>query len=455
MKQDPTVSVYITNYNYAPYLEQAIQSVLNQTFDDLELIIIDDGSNDGSQRIIKKYESLENIFVVLQNNKGLNKTNNVALQLARGKYIMRLDADDYLDPHALTVMVSELEHDPDLALVFPDYYMVDESGEVFDQVRRHDFSNDVSLYDRPAHGACTMIRRDILLRFGGYDEEFSRQDGYDLWLNIIINSHPIKNVNLPLFYYRQHDKSLTSDEEKLYKTRARIMAKHVQKQGLDHLSNLAIIPVRGSVADPRSLPLEKLGDKVLIDWTIDAALGSQYLEEVLITTPDIEVRSHVREKYGDKVIVVKREPELARINTYVEDAVLDALKFYKKPLDVIMILYVEAPFRTSMYIDKAIDTMQLYDVDVVDGVRLDNSLFYYHDGEGLKPWKEKGGLRLERDDLYRRVGGLHLIRKNFLQKKHTMIGGKIGHIEMDSKAAFFIKSEFDWRVAKLLAEEEK
>jgi len=448
----PAVTVYITNYNYARYLPQAIDSVLGQTFVDYELIIIDDGSVDGSQEILEKYEDCENIYVVLQQNRGLNATNNVALKLARGKYIIRLDADDYFDPHALEVMVAEMEKRSELALVFPDYYIVDGIGEVLEQVRRHDFAKEVSLLDQPAHGACTLIRRDILKAIGGYDETFTRQDGYDLWLNIV-NAYPVSNINLPLFYYRQHGENLTKDEHNLLETRAKIKEKHVQKRGLEPLSALAVIPVRGKAADPRSFPLEILGGKPLIDWTIDAALESQNIKAVLITTPDEKVQEHVREKYADKVIVVKRKPELARINTRVEDTILDALDFIGQAEDALMILYIEAPFRSHIYIDEAIHTMQLYDVDVVDGVRIDDSLFYYHDGAGLKPWRTHGGLRLERDDLYRRVGGLHLIKRDFFEKEHTMLNGKIGHIALDQKAAFYIRSELDWQIARLLAEQ--
>jgi CMP-N-acetylneuraminic acid synthetase len=451
----PLVTVYITNFNYGRYLERAIRSVLDQTFQDFELIIIDDGSTDGSHKILETYETRERTFVIFQQNKGLNATNNIALKLARGTYIMRLDADDYLDPHALEIMVSTLERKPELALVFPDYYLVDEQGNVIEQVRRHDFEKDVSLLDQPAHGACTLIRRDVLQAVGGYDETFNRQDGYDLWLKII-DDYPIQNVNLPLFYYRQHAKSLTRDETQLLKTRSEIKAKHVRKRGLESLSVLTVVPVRGSVADPRSLPLAPLGDKCLIDWTLQAALASEHVSDVLVTTPDYQVQNYVRQRYGSQVSVVERTPELARINTRIEETILDTLDFYVQDHaspDVILVLYVEAPFRSTMYIDKAIHTMQLYDVDVVDGVRLDDSLFYVHNGQGLRPWQAEGGLRLERGDLYRRVGGLHLIHRDFLETKRKMIGGKIGHILMDQKAALLIRSELDWQIASFLAEQ--
>src|SRR5437867_1266985 len=100
----PLVTVYITNHNYGRYLEQAIKSVLNQTQQDFELIVIDDGSTDDSRSIIERYADHPKIRPIFQENRGLNISNNIALRAARGQYIMRLDADDYLDENALTVL---------------------------------------------------------------------------------------------------------------------------------------------------------------------------------------------------------------------------------------------------------------------------------------------------------------------------------------------------------------
>ena len=93
-----------------------------------EFIIIDDGSTDDSKTIIEEYT--DRAQIVFQKNKGLNVSNNIALKMATGKYIMRLDADDYLAPNALEVMSSLLEADSELGLVFPDYEMVDKDGNL-------------------------------------------------------------------------------------------------------------------------------------------------------------------------------------------------------------------------------------------------------------------------------------------------------------------------------------
>ena len=111
------VTVYITNYNYGRYIKRAIESVLNQTLKNLELIIIDDGSTDNSKEIIETYANEKIISIIYQKNKGLNITNNVALKAAKGKYIVRLDADDFFEPTALEEMSNILEANPDCRVV--------------------------------------------------------------------------------------------------------------------------------------------------------------------------------------------------------------------------------------------------------------------------------------------------------------------------------------------------
>ncbi|MEQ8575868.1 MAG: glycosyltransferase family A protein, partial [Fulvivirga sp.] len=109
MSNSPLITIYITNYNYGKFIEQSIESVLNQTLQDFELLIIDDGSTDNSKEVIEKYRQNEQINIIYQKNKGLNVTNNIAMRASKGKYIMRLDADDYLENNAITEMSTVLE----------------------------------------------------------------------------------------------------------------------------------------------------------------------------------------------------------------------------------------------------------------------------------------------------------------------------------------------------------
>ncbi len=449
----PRVTVYITNHNYANYLGRAVDSVLSQTLDNFELIVIDDGSTDNSRELIEKYAENDKVITIFQHNKGLNVTNNIALRAARGDYIMRLDADDWLDVHALEVLGGALDRDPDLGLVFPDYYLVDEAGEVLEAVRRHDFDN-VTLHDQPAHGACTMIRRSFLLEIDGYDENFRCQDGYDLWIRFI-KHFKVQNINLPLFYYRQHEASLTRDENRILDTRAEII-KRQAKLDRQKISALAIIPVRGPAANPSSVALTPLGGKYLIDWTIQEALEADCIKDVIVTTPDAAIIKHVDNVFGGTVICVERDSKLARPNTYIEGALLDAMETYGRNNDLpdtIVHLSIRSPFRTARHINTAVDMLHLFETDTVIAVRPETDIFFQHDGNGLVPVRKVSRLQLEREGIFREVGGLRVIRREFLEKEKSNLGGRIGHVILDQKAALNLNSELDWKTAESLVSE--
>ena len=181
----PKITVYITNHNYEKFISKSIQSVLNQSFKNYELIIIDDGSSDDSVNVIDRFcKKNKDIIFVKQKKRGLVASNNIAISLAKGKYIMRLDADDWLKKDALKEMFKIIEKNDETAMVFPDYYEVDINGKKILRFVRHNFKK-VDLKDQPAHGACSLIRLSILKKIGGYDEKFMCQDGYYIWMKLM------------------------------------------------------------------------------------------------------------------------------------------------------------------------------------------------------------------------------------------------------------------------------
>lgn len=452
MNRNPHVTVYLTNHNYGRYIARAIDSVLAQTMQDFELIVIDDGSTDDSRSVIERYTSNPKIVTVFQENKGLNVTNNIALRAARGEYVIRLDADDWLDPHALQVMSAMLDRDAGLGLVFPDYYTVDVEGRVIEMVRRHDFA-DVDLHDQPAHGACTMARRAALLEIGGYDESFRCQDGWDIWIRLI-QHYRVANVNLPLFYYRQHAKSLTRDETNLLKTRAEILGRQAERKG-STLSAIAVVPVRGSRYEPGSIALQPLGDRTVLDWTLDAALDSDRIKTLGVSSPDREILDHVARRYGNRVVRVERTADLARLNTHIEDTVFHALSQMETNgarAQAVAVLYAECPFRTARQIDMAVDMLGLFETDTVVGVRPETDIFYAHNGKGLQQVRSTNGLRLEREEIYRGAGKLYLVRREYLEKTRKLTGGRVGHVVIEPHAAIQLTSEWEFEIARYWAD---
>ena len=450
--KEPLVTIYLVCHNYEKYVQQAIESVLAQTYSNFEIIIIDDGSTDNSKDIINRYVKYPNIRVILQENKGLIATNNIAIRAANGKYIMRLDADDYLDESALLVLVNAIEESEDLALVFPDYYYVDKDGNVTGQERRHNFKEDVSLLDQPAHGACTIIRRQYLLEAGGYSDEFDCQDGWDLWLKLT-ETYKVNNVNLPLFYYRKHGENLTSNTDKLLRTRSEIYKKHAERVNKPNLSVMAILPVRGPSIDKHSQVLETLGGKSLIEWTIEAALGSEFISELIVSTPDRNIIKFLSKTYRKKITIVEREPIVALENTSYRPTIISVIRERNShEFDAVLELTAESPFRSTSYINKAINVMRVHDVDKVLGVIAEDSVFYKHSGSGLTlVGNDYNGdlLRLERDYLYRQCGGITLVKRQCYFDDEKNINGSKGHIILSTKASVQVKNKFDMKLAEL------
>lgn len=450
------ITVYITNYNYGDYIKHAVDSVLNQTLQDFELIIIDDGSTDGSRNIIEQYRNHDSIRIVYQKNKGLNATNNVALGLSNGKYIMRLDADDYLHERALEELSGKLEKDPELGLVFPNYYLVNKQNCVISEEIRHDFDKEVQLFDQAAHGACTMIRTAFLKELGGYNEDYTCQDGYELWVKFT-RKYKVSNLGTPLFYYRQHGANLTSNENHILDTRAKINADYI-KQSQENTSALIIIPVRGGEKD---IAYRKIGSTNFISRKIRQALATNNQVAVVVTSPDqnIQKAMDVDLQNNENVRFHHRSENLARLNESLDGTIEDIIsqpEITAMNFESICLITVEYPFLKPHKIDDAIHTMFLFGSDSLISVIADNSMFYVHKGDGLHPiMKRDQFTKLEREALFRHSGGVSVVRRSVFEKSRKLIDGLVGHMMIDKESSFGVFSQYDYEIAQLIEETKK
>ncbi len=452
--QKPLITVYITNYNYEKYIEQSIESVLAQSLQNFELLIIDDGSTDNSKNIIERYRDDERVTIIYQQNKGLNITNNVAMRVSRGEYIMRLDADDFLDPSALAEMSNLLEQNSELGLVFPDYYYVNAAGQITGEERRHNFEKEVSLYDQPAHGACTMIRLSYLKKLGGYNESFTCQDGYDLWLKFITH-YTVSNINKPLFYYRRHGENLTTNEKRILDTRRAIKEAFLAEEKNRYQSTLMVIPVRNTLINGQSWPLYKVQGKSILEQKVATCLEAQCCGEVAVVSSDQEILAFAETTFShnDKVQIIERPASLAGPNQTLGATVnLAVQKAQKKDLGYVLTAALEYPFLSASMLDDALNTLLLFKSDAVLSVRPDNKSYYRHTGHGLSPILDQEKFtRLEREALYKAAGGLMLSTLSSFRKNLKINSGQISHVVVDEKAAFGVHSEFDFEVFQSLA----
>ncbi len=444
----PVVTVYITNHNYGQFLRQAVQSVLNQKYSHWELIIIDDGSTDGSPDIIREFEHLPGVRVVLQENRGLIVSSNIALRLSRGDYILRLDADDYLDENALVVLSNILDTHPEVGLVYPDYYRITEDGDILSLERRSKLGTEVTLYTAPAHGAGTMIRKRCLLELEGYSDDITCQDGYDLWVRLI-ERFGVYNVNVPLFYYRQHGNSLSGNRERILENRRRIDRRHAERHRTAPLRTVAIIPVRGREHGEPAYALRPLAGRPLLDYTIDAAISSAIFEQVIVISEDEEVLAHATRVPG--VTAIRRPSELARPNTPIVPTVQYALDHRESdtPIDAFMLLYVNTPLRTATQVRNAADVMTIFQADGVISAYEDLSTHYQHVGTGLRPLFRRSVLRLEREALWVENGAIYLARVDNLDRSNYL-GDRLAHTVMLRHESLQIDTEEDFQLAEYL-----
>lgn len=176
-------------YNAAPYIAKAIDSILNQTYRDFEFIIIDDGSVDNTYEILTKYKGTRINIIKKEKNEGIVKALNLGVNLAKGEYIARMDADDISLPHRLEVQMKLIEKDPSIILLGGWCKEIDENGKVI-KTHRYPASHEklvenlISGRKFPPH-ASMIFRKDLMLKVKGYRERFRHSEDTDLWLRLI------------------------------------------------------------------------------------------------------------------------------------------------------------------------------------------------------------------------------------------------------------------------------
>jgi glycosyltransferase involved in cell wall biosynthesis len=208
----PGISVIIPTYNSAHYLGEAIKSVLAQTYKDLEIIVIDDGSTDNTKEIVKTYA--DRIIFLQQANSGPAKARNFGIQKSSGEFVAFLDADDVWYPEKLERQMEMFLKNPQYGLIHSDALIrtVDNSQPDrlwFDFKRRN--KSGMVFSDLLAECfiilSSAIIRRQCLEETGCFDENVVPWEGYDLWLRVTY-SYPIGFVNAPLFVRRLHSSNL-------------------------------------------------------------------------------------------------------------------------------------------------------------------------------------------------------------------------------------------------------
>lgn len=213
------VSVILTSFNGVTrgYLGFAIESVLNQTYKEFELLIIDDGSMDGTKEFCKKYLDDSRVQYIYQVNKGLASARNTGIEKSQGKYICFLDDDDVWKEDKLQKQVEFFEKNPDVGMVYTNLELIDEIGKVIGY-QKHKANGDIykelffeNIVDAPS--SC-MIKKEVFEKVGNFKEWMKSNEDYELWFRIA-KEYKIYSINEPLVEYRVHQNKMSTNYPKM------------------------------------------------------------------------------------------------------------------------------------------------------------------------------------------------------------------------------------------------
>lgn len=209
----PRVSVILPTLNAADYVRKAIDSILQQTYRNFEILIVDDGSTDETHSIVQSYDDDRIRVFIRDEPDNLAGALNYGIEVANGEFVARQDADDISASDRLARQVAFLDSHPDVALVGTATQMISELGD--ERGMRHVLERptieDLLEKNQFVHGSVMFRKERVLEATGGYDTLFETSEDYDLWLRLA-NEHPVRNLDAPLYTLRLRQDSVFADD---------------------------------------------------------------------------------------------------------------------------------------------------------------------------------------------------------------------------------------------------
>ena len=232
----PKVSVIVPNYNHARYLRRRVDSVLGQTFQDFELILLDDCSTDESRSVLSSYAGNPRVRIEFNevNSGSTFKQWNKGVRLARGEYVWIAESDDYADPQLLERLVSRLDAEPNAVLCNCRSWLISGDGELSGFLDSYladldthrwtaDFSGDgreecrkyLVRRNTVLNASSVLFRKEVYERVGGADESLVFCGDWKLWASMALAGGRIAYVGQPLNYYRSHEMTVTAKSQQI------------------------------------------------------------------------------------------------------------------------------------------------------------------------------------------------------------------------------------------------
>lgn len=217
MSEDPKVTVVIPAYNAARYLAEAVESALNQTYSDLEVLVVDDGSTDRTPFLLERYGRA--IRTIRKRNGGTPSALNEGIRQARGEWIAWLSADDAFLPEKLAKQMAYADAHPECALIYTNWFVVDARGEKISYLISPTFrtqSEQITALLRGCviNGSTTLVRKEAYVSAGLFDESLPQAHDWDMWLRLA-RDFRFGHVAEPLLRYRWHGENMSARPDAL------------------------------------------------------------------------------------------------------------------------------------------------------------------------------------------------------------------------------------------------
>jgi glycosyltransferase involved in cell wall biosynthesis len=452
-KEEIKTTVYIPSHNYGKYLQEAIESVLRQTTHDWELFLIDEQSQDNTREIMELYQGDERVHIFQTSHLGLPGVANFVRKQAKGKYLIRLDADDVFDENILLVLSNYLDQNPEVALVFPDFFLIDDFGGVVRYEGRQTVYDTNHLLDVPAHGACTMVRKNVLDQLGGYREDLRMQDGFDLWTKVI-QEYKCANVRIPLFYYRRHGENLTEDQVHILDARRAIKKDACGINLTNHRPVTAVIPCREHYDFFPNLWNQRLHNKTLLANTIELCLASSMFDHVVVTSDTDAVKDVMRQYPDQRLTFVSRSRKSTTISRSVSETLEHVIRTLRLSWNGVSVLaFLQAPFVKTESLEEAVYTLVMNNSDSAFAVQEMKEELFKRTAHGLSKISKQGVLKLDFDVIYA-SSNCSMATKNSNLKTGSLTGARISHFIIPDEEAFYIRDKRNFRVAEILKADE-
>jgi CMP-N-acetylneuraminic acid synthetase len=351
------------------------------------------------------------------------------------------------------VLSTHLDQHPEVALVFPDYFLVDEFGEIFAHEYRKRIYDQNHVLDMPPNGACTLIRRSVLEEIGGYREDLGAQDGFDLWSRIT-DRYKAHNVNLPLFYYRRHGINLTANTHRILAARRQIKRDAVQESLQSCRPITAVIPCRRNYDFVLDLWNRRIDGRSLLQLGIDVCLSSDIIDRVVVACDSPEAGEVVM-AYADPRLTFHQRDSRSTIRSA---SIVPVLEQIVRPVDpelkgITVLRYIQTPFVTTGTLDEAITSLVMNKVDSSCGVEPLNMRLFRRTPHGLETLNRESRFYSDFDTIFR-DSQTFLASFNRNLMRGSLTGASVAYFEVSAAESFFINSEKDLRIASILASDD-